>query len=141
MPKDKESRLVPIHPDLREVLERHPRHGERVFYDSDKQTPLAERKLLKHLKTLCAQNKFENAQSFKLHSFRHYFCSTAAKENLSYRYVLAWLGHSDSKIVDMYFRQFDDAADQAMSSMRLGPEKPETEAGTGEVGREEGKQA
>jgi integrase len=141
MPKDKESRLVPLHPDLRAILDDLPRLGERVFYDIDKKSPLAERKLLKQLKALCAKNNFKNAQSFKLHSFRHYFCSTAAKENLSYRYVLAWLGHSDSKIVDMYFRQFDDAADIAMSSMRLGPERSDRKAGNGDVGREEGRQA
>lgn len=140
MPKDKESRLVPIHPQLRAVLDALPRHGERVFYDVDKKSPLAERKLLKQLKALCAHNGFENADSFKLHSFRHYFCSTAAQENLSYRYVLAWLGHSDSKIVDMYFRQFDDAADNAMASMRFGSKNLGSEAGLEGSDREEEKQ-
>ena len=139
-PKDKESRLVPIHADLRAVLDSLSRLGERVFYDQDGETPLEERKLLKTLKELCAECGFENADRFKLHSFRHFFCSTAARRNLSYRYVLAWLGHSDSKIVDMYFRQFDDAAEQAMSSISLDLNKPEVEAGNDEAVGEEGQQ-
>lgn len=119
MPKDRESRLIPIHPSLREHLEAITQSGERVFYDPDGSRALIQRKLLGALKRLCARCEFENPKQYKLHSFRHFFCSMAAQNNLSYRYVLSWLGHSDSKIAEMYFRMFDDTAEQAMSSIEF----------------------
>ncbi len=120
MPKDHESRLIPIHPQLRSMLDEVTGQSGRIFYDRDGIRPLCEKKLLLALKRLCETCRFENALKFKLHSFRHFFCSAAAQNNVSYRYVMAWLGHSDSKIVDMYFRMFDDAAEQAMASIGFG---------------------
>jgi hypothetical protein len=44
-----------------------------------------------------------------------------ARTNVAYRYALAWMGHSSSEILDLYFRQFDSAADQAIQSIDYGP--------------------
>lgn len=119
IPKDRESRRLPIHPNLRSHLDALSRLGERVFYDRDGKRSLSQKKLLRALKNLCAERGFEQPRQYKLHSFRHFFCSVAAQNNLSYRYVLSWLGHSDSKIVEMYFNIFDDTAEQAMSSIQF----------------------
>ena len=116
-PKDKESRLIPIHAQLRSLLEELSSSGGRIFHDKDGVRPLSEKKLLLALKRLCEACGFKNALRFKLHSFRHFFCSAAAQNNVPSRYLMAWLGHSDSKIVDMYFKMFDDAAEQAMASI------------------------
>jgi len=116
-PKDHESRLIPIHPQLRSLLDELAERNGQIFHDKDGVRSLSEKKLLLALKRLCETCGFENALKFKLHSFRHFFCSAAAQNNVSNRYVMAWLGHSDSRIVDLYFKMFDDAAEQAMASI------------------------
>ncbi|XAM01582.1 site-specific integrase [Phycisphaeraceae bacterium D3-23] len=126
LPKNKTSRLVPVHPDLKKVLVEMPRKGERVFYDRILMKPLSQKKLLREIKALCERCGFENSQQYKLHSFRHFFCSWAARQNLSYKYVLGWLGHSDSRIVDLYFTMFDDASHAAMSSLRIDAKQSES---------------
>jgi integrase len=51
-----------------------------------------------YLKSLCRQCGFANPQQYKLHTFRHFFASYCAQQNLSYKYVLEWMGHSSSAI-------------------------------------------
>lgn len=54
---------------------------------------------------------------YKLHTFRHFFASYCAQQNLSYKYVLEWMGHSSSAILDLYFTMNDRHAQAAMNSM------------------------
>jgi integrase len=56
-----------------------------------------------YLKNLCKECGFENPQQYKLHTFRHFFASYCAQHNLSYKYILEWMGHSSSAILDIYF--------------------------------------
>ena len=46
----------------------------------------------------------------RLHSFRHYLCSTCANRNVPEQVVKEWLGHSDSKMVRHYYHLHDDEA-------------------------------
>ena len=70
-----------------------------------------------YLKDLCRQCGFENPRQYKLHTFRHFFASYCAQQNLSYKYVLEWMGHSSSAIPDMYFTMNDKQAQAAMNSL------------------------
>jgi len=84
--------------------------------------PVSDKKLLRYLKTLCTQCGFENPRQYKLHTFRHFFASYCAQQNLSYKYVLEWMGHSSSAILDLYFTMNDRHAQAAMNSMSFDSE-------------------
>ena len=76
-----------------------------------------ERTLLMYLKNLCVQCLFANPQQYKLHSFRHFFASMCANHNVAHRKVLAWLGHSSSEMLDLYYHLHDE--DSRMTMMAL----------------------
>ena len=69
---------------------------------------------------------FPRADEFKLHSFRHHFASLCANHAVTYRKALAWLGHSDSSILELYYHLSDSdsqAAMQSLASDHLGTSK------------------
>jgi integrase len=109
--KDKDARFVPIHPRIRPLIAALPKVGDHVFPD------IRERQLLKRLKTLCGELKFPKASEFKLHSFRHHFGSLCANHQVAYRKALAWLGHSDSSILQLYYHLTDSDSQAAMESL------------------------
>jgi site-specific recombinase XerD len=109
--KDKDDRFVPIHPRVDEHLGIIRNHKGRVF-----QTINA-RKLLKRLKNLCKECGFENPMQYKLHSFRHHFASMCANHGVAHRKVLAWLGHSSSEMLDLYYHLHDDDSQQTMMEL------------------------
>ncbi len=131
-PKDQDSRRVPLHAELRKLLDRLPRLGDRVFYSPpckrhpEGGRPLSESTWLKRLKAASARCDLAQPQQYKLHTFRHAFASMCARNNVAYRYALAWMGHSSSEIVDLYFKQFDSAADAAITTINYQTNTPQT---------------
>jgi integrase len=109
--KDKEERFVPVHQKISDLLGPTNLKTGLIF-----QT-IKERSLLKRLKELCKQCEFENPRQYKLHSFRHYFASLCANHNIAYRKALAWLGHSSSQMLDLYYHLNDDESQQAMVAL------------------------
>jgi integrase len=55
----------------------------------------------------------------RLHSFRHYFCSTCANSGVPEQVVMAWLGHRDSAMVRHYYHLHDDEAQRQMKRLRF----------------------
>ena len=78
---------------------------------------ILERRLLNRLKKLCAQCHFDNPDQYKLHSFRHHFASLCANHNVAHRKALAWLGHSSSEMLDLYYHLHDEDSRQAMMAL------------------------
>jgi integrase len=116
-PKDKEDRFVPVHRGkLKPLLQALPTESELVFLMPDGRQVSA-KKLRRYLKSLCKQCGFENPKQFKLHTFRHFFASYCAQQNMSYKYVLEWMGHSSSAILDMYFTMNDKHSQTAVNSL------------------------
>jgi hypothetical protein len=109
--KDKDARFVPIHPRIRPLIAALKRIGDHVFPD------IRERQLLQRVKELCGTLKFPKADEFKLHSFRHYFASLCANHQVAYRKALAWLGHSDSSILQLYYHLTDSDSQAAMEAL------------------------
>ncbi|MCD4830522.1 MAG: tyrosine-type recombinase/integrase [Anaerohalosphaeraceae bacterium] len=72
---------------------------------------------MKHLKVLCAECEFENASQYKLHSFRHHFASMCANHGVAHRKALAWLGHSSSEMLDLYYHLHDDDSQKTMMEL------------------------
>jgi len=55
----------------------------------------------------------------RLHSFRHYFCSTCAQSGVPEHIVMTWLGHSSSKMVRYYFHLHDDESRRQMQRINF----------------------
>ena len=126
-------RRIPIHPTLRKTLERLPRDFDRVFTTRashkhpDGGGPINERRLLLSLKRLCRRCEFVNPNQYKLHTFRHAFASMCARNNISYKYALEWMGHKSSDILDLYYTMFDETAEAAIRTIEYAA-KPQKKA-------------
>lgn len=107
-PKDKDERFVPVHPRVAELLGKVQHKTGPVF------PGINERRLLKRVKELCSKCEFDYPRQYKLHSFRHYFASLCANHNIAYRKALAWLGHSSSEMLELYYHLHDDESQKAM---------------------------
>lgn len=118
-------RRVPIHSALAPYLDALPRKTGRVFTRSPSTLdptgiePLNVRKCLNRLRVAAAGLALRHDQSFKLHSFRHFFCSQLAKAGAPERYVRGLLGHRDSTVTDLYFTMYDDAAADAVARIQI----------------------
>jgi integrase len=55
----------------------------------------------------------------RLHSFRHFFCSTCANKGVPVQVTMAWLGHRDSAMVQHYYHLHDDEAQRQMGRLRF----------------------
>jgi len=108
--KDKDDRFVPVHPKIAPHLEPRKKAGP-VF------STIAERTLLARLKDLCGVCEFDDPDQYKLHSFRHHFASLCANHHVAYRKALAWLGHSSSDMLDLYYHLHDEDSQEAMRAL------------------------
>ena len=121
--KTRRVRRVPVNPKLHDVLDQLPRTPGRVFSARPSKKypegtgPIDERRLLTSLKRLCRRCGFQNPNQYKLHTFRHAFSSMCARNNISYKYALEWMGHRSSDILDLYYTMFDDTAEAAMRTI------------------------
>ena len=111
IPKDREDRFVPMHPKITDLLGQNMQKTGLVF-----QT-ISERQLLKRIKILCKECRLENPKQYKLHSFRHHFTSYCANNNVPYRMALAWLWHSSSQMLDLYYHLHDQDSQRAMMAL------------------------
>jgi site-specific recombinase XerD len=122
--KGKCMRRIPLNQELRSVLDQLPHRADGYVFGQrpSKKFPsggrLNDRRLLMSLKRLCRRCGFENPTQYKLHTFRHAFASMLARNNVAYKQALAWLGHKDSAILDLYIKLFDPDAERAMQSVR-----------------------
>lgn len=112
--KNKQDRFVPIHPRIRPLLEGLGRRQGLVFPTT------RERRLLARLKGLCRQAGFTAPDQYKLHSFRHHFASMCANHHVAHRKALAWMGHSSSQILDLYYHLSDAESESAMKALAAG---------------------
>jgi integrase len=122
--KGRRARSIPLHPDLLIALTNLPRRGELVFYQQpsekypDGSNPLDERRLLRTLKRLCGRAGLEKPEQYKLHTCRHTFASMLARHNVSYKYALEFMGHTESRILDLYYTMFDEDAAKAILTIQ-----------------------
>jgi len=123
--KSGRSRSFPIHPNLLAVLVRRRQKGTHVFHGTrggrlkpDYVRNVLISKVIAHLALRFPAS--EGVQSFadgRLHSFRHYFCSLCANNNVPERMVMEWLGHKDSAMVRHYYHMNDAEAKRQMDKL------------------------
>ena len=133
-PKDKEDRFIPVHASkLKPVLLSLLKKSELAFLMPNDRK-VSSKKLRAYVKELYKQCGFQSPWQYKLHTFRHFFASYCAQQALSYKYVLEWMGHSSSAILDMYFTMNDRHAQAAMNSMSFNGTQTENRTVLGQSG-------
>jgi integrase len=137
--KGRRDRSLPIANELRPILEKIMRYPDgRIFHGPnggilkpDTVRNILIREVLEPL-----AKRFPNAATKKgfrdgrLHSFRHYFCSTSATNGVPEQILMSWLGHEDSKMVRHYYHLHDKPSQEQMARLKFvetkPKEKPET---------------
>jgi integrase len=126
--KSRRSRSFPMHDDLRDVLQRiEPSADGRVVRgpkggvlspDITRRTLI--RDVLGPLAAIFPSRDDEiGFKDGRLHSFRHYFCSMCANNNVPEQLVMEWLGHQESKMVRHYYHAHDAEAQRQMKRINF----------------------
>ncbi len=159
--KGRRGRIVPIHSALKRVLANLPRHPDgRLFHGPqggklkpDTVRNIFVRDVIGPLKSQFPTPKGEvGFADGRLHSFRHYFVSQAFLQGATESEVKQWVGHRDSRVVEIYRHLSDEESRQKLERLNLlgehraadgplhqqeGPRGSATEAG-GSAGSESG---
>lgn len=123
------SRTLPIHPDLRQLLDELPRskdgrvlHGPRggklkpdtvrVAFVRNVVGPIAAKLGIQPSDTV-------GFLSGRLHSFRHYFCSQCARQRVPMQTLMDWLGQKSAKMVQYYYHLHDEESRRQMGEIRF----------------------
>lgn len=132
--KSGHSRSFPIHAELLDLLSNSDRHSDGFVFHGPlggKVKPdVVRRALIREvLEPLSDRFPSESGEpGFKdgrLHSFRHYFCSMCANQQVPERMLMNWLGHRHSSMVHRYYHLHDRESQLQMSRLsRLGIETP-----------------
>ncbi|MCA9179345.1 MAG: site-specific integrase [Planctomycetales bacterium] len=123
--KSGKSRSFPIHSDLLTVLQKLTRRDRYIFHGprGGRLKPDTIRRILvrevieplaKQFPTADGERGFIHG---RLHSFRHYFCSTCANNGVPERIVMDWLGHADSEMIRRYYHLHDEESRRRMDSL------------------------
>ena len=124
--KNRQDRTVPIHTELRTVLDTLDRHPDgRVFHGPlggvikpDTIRNVLVRDVIEPLKArfpaTAGERGFEHG---RLHSFRHYFCSAAVNGGTPQASLMDWLGHQDSAMVRHYYHLHNEESQQHMTRL------------------------
>ena len=119
------SRGFPLHASLLEILRRRERQGRFVFRGprEGRLKPDTVRRVLIRDVLMPLSVNFptpEGQQGFadgRLHSFRHYFCSTCANNGVPEQMLMSWLGHRDSDMVKHYYHLHDGESRRRMNEI------------------------
>lgn len=127
--KSGRDRSFPIHADLKAVLDKMPAapgddlifHGPRGGrLKPDTLRGVLARDVLAPLAVRFPHPAGEPGfRDGRLHSFRHYFCSTCASARVAERVIMAWLGHADSAMVSRYYYLLDAESQRQMANMQF----------------------
>lgn len=147
--KSRRNRYVRLHSDLVSTLKRRKRSGDAFVLCGPrggklKPDSVREAFVRDVLKPL--ESRFPSppgALGFKdgrLHSFRHFFCSTCANEGTPERIVSAWLGHASGAMLRVYYHMRDDESRRWMEKVNFAGEDDQGDvaAESSPDGRKEG---
>jgi integrase/recombinase XerD len=112
-PKDYEERVIPIPPDLVEILKKLPRRSRWVFCSSNG-TNLSH--LLRKLKSIADRVGATNAT---LHKFRHTYATRLLESGCDIVTVQHLMGHSDIETTRQYLSPNDDLKRKAADRLFL----------------------
>ncbi|HEX4613957.1 MAG TPA: site-specific integrase [Urbifossiella sp.] len=137
--KSHRDRTLPVHGELRTILDRLPRLPDhRVFHgpQGGKIKPDTVRNVLTRAVLAPLSAKFPadggapGIASGRLHSLRHFFCSTSADSGVPEQMLMSWLGHRDSEMIRHYYHMRQEEARKQMNRLPLlgsPPDEPATD--------------
>ena len=120
LPKTESSRrAVPIRPVLRELLERHkqtspPNQLDLLFANAAGQ-PVDVRNLVTRVYKPAAQRA--GLREIRFHDLRHTFVTYCAGAGVPLAKVADWVGHSDSRITEIYRHASADSEEFALATL------------------------
>jgi len=122
------SRAFPIHQDLRNVLLQMVQHKDGYIFHGPRGGALkpdtARRILVRDVLSKLA-NRFPTSDGEigltdgRLHSFRHFFCSTCANAGVPEQVLMNWLGHRSSRMVRRYYHLHDEETQRQMHRLEF----------------------
>ena len=126
--KDGESRLIPIDEDLMELLQERRRvggpvllgdKGKRLNYNHARDTFVKKviEKLAPEFPSPSGRLGFRDG---RFHSFRHFFVSQCFDYDISETRIKDWVGHSNSKIVNLYRHKKNKTSKLNMKQVKFG---------------------
>ena len=128
--KTRDSRKVPIHPRLFEILETMPKSHKpwlftmlpsRKYPDGDHMVNI--KKLNEEFQKIVKSLKMPTGRvsGFTLHSLRHFFETCTVNAGIRQRVVDTWLGHrSDKSMAAVYYRLRDEDSQSFMKNVPFG---------------------
>ena len=124
--KNGHERAVPLVGDAHDVLQamferREPIPGERVFIDARGQSPRPDR-VSKRFKFYVRKAKLPERESLHFHSLRHTTASWLTMKNVPKKVVAEVLGHTTTRMADVYSHLAPGATEQAMEKTFSGEE-------------------
>lgn len=134
------NRTLSIHPQLRAILHDLPQAKDGLVFHGprggkikpDTVRNILIREVLTPLKDqFPKKGKERGFEDGRLHSFRHFFCSTAANQGVPERMMMDWLGHRDSEMIRTYYHSDLAESERQMKKLpHLGgdQERPEGES-------------
>jgi integrase len=117
--KTGKSRVVPLHAELRTVLEGIPRSQDGVIFHGPlggRLKPDTVRNVLRREVLELLSEKYPTPDGEigfidgRLHSCRHFFCSRCVEAGVPEQTIMRWLGHSDSKMVRHYYHLREESS-------------------------------
>jgi len=124
--KSHRDRMLPVHKELMPILGRLPRLADgRVFHGphGGRVKPDTVRNVLKREVLPALSDKFPatgddpGIAAGRLHSFRHYFTSMSADNDVPEQMLMAWLGHRESEMIRHYYHLRQDEARKQMAKI------------------------
>lgn len=131
--KGRRGRVVPIHPHLAALLTKLPQEKDgRIFHGplGGQLKPDTVRNIFVRevLTPLSSQFPADGEQSGfaegRLHSFRHFFVSRAFAEGATEAEIKTWVGHRDSRVVELYRHLSDQDSRQRLARLQFLGEQP-----------------
>jgi len=116
-PKDYEERVIPLPPDLLEILKALPK---RAFWVFPNRNGNRLNHLLRRLKTIADRAAIGGAT---LHKFRHTYATRLLEEGADIVTVQKLMGHSDIETTRRYLNPEDDLKRKAANRLRLPPSR------------------
>ncbi len=126
--KGKRGRVIPIHSALQRVLAELPQHTDGRLFRGPKGGKLKPdtvrnifvRQVIDSLKSQFPTSNGEvGFADGRLHSFRHYFVSQAFFQGATESEIKQWVGHRDSRVVEIYRHLSDDESRRKFEQLDL----------------------
>ena len=119
--KSNQDRRIPIAPELKKLLEEHPREPVSKYVFPKAGNPQEHR--VEFRSALYVAAREAGIEKITIHQLRHAFCSHALMKGVDPRTVRSWMGHRDLSTTLRYAHTSPDHEQEAIKRLSYGTEK------------------